>query len=423
MDNIFIIPVGKDLDLDNDDKINIVYSPLNDEIALCGKEDLDEVLATMDPIGNVDDFVQSNDVIKMTKMSLMPNLTCNFKCTYCYSAHGRSNGVSVDWIKVKVALDFFINQNRIKPQPLSIFISGGGEPLLSFDDILKPAIIYAGERARQQDFSLHISVVTNGSLLSENIARFFSENNVSVCVSFEVLADLQNAQRGHFDKVDSNILMLHRHGVRVMINSTVTPLSVNRMPEMANRVKERYPFVRQFTMEPVTSSELFASASEVRKFYADFFINYITAKSILPSLRFTFDDALRGLTIRHCPGKFCVTPTGHISGCHLCTSPKEGRWDRCVYGQITDKGVEIDREKFARLYSVNVLSYPECRDCFAKFSCGGECMARRDTYPPEYIAEICNFNRRFVKHLLIGRIGDEVYEQTGKPLKEYCHED
>ena len=86
---------------------------------------------------------------------------------------------------------------------------------------------------------------------------------------------------------------------------------------------------------------------------------------------------------------------------------------------MDESKVIINHARFNEIYNVNVLSYKRCNDCFAKWNCGGECMARNDTYPKEYMEEVCNFNRRFIKHLLIERVEKSVYEQTGMDLYEY----
>ena len=139
-------------------------------------------------------------------------------------------------------------------------------------------------------------------------------------------------------------------------------------------------------------------------------------------LRFTFDDDFRDVTVRHCPGKFCITPQGEISVCHLVSSPKETRYKDCVYGVVEESGVKIDKEHFNRLYSVNLFSYERCNDCFAKYCCGGECMTRNAIYPADYMEKVCDFNRRFVRYRLLAKIEEVVKESSGLSLKEYVRE-
>lgn len=439
--DIFLEPIGGELGV-SDNQAYIMYSPLTEGLALIPKEDAARILEYVrNPEGAADqevaeliaemmpERIPSTDDLtpleKTTKLSVLPNLTCNFSCSYCYSAKGRSKTV-IEWNKVKTVLDYFIDEKRITPQPLSIFVSGGGEPLLSWN-IVERMLEYARARANEKGFPLYMSVVSNGSLLTEEIAEAFKRLDCSICISFEVLQDLQDAQRNHYSQVRSNILMLEKTGVRTMINSTITPQSVSRMTDMVREIVRSYPYISQYTMEPVTGREIFPTPDDMREFYNRFYEEYLKCKEIAKNhnlnLRFTFDDSFRGITLRHCPGKFALTPQGTISACHLTSSPKEARYERCVYGRVTDSGeIELDKEKFKALRDINVLAYERCTDCFAKWSCGGECLARNDSYPDEYMKEVCNFNRRFVKHVLIEELRKSVLEETGLSLEEYINE-
>lgn len=439
---IFLEPAGLDIGLKDNEDVYILYSPLTEGLALISKADADRINGYIeDPAASDDSEIAElvdemtpermpsvsdmTPLEKFTKLSIIPNLTCNFACSYCYSAKGRSK-TTLDWEKAKVVLNYFIDENRIEPQALSIFVSGGGEPLLSWN-LLKKMLEYARGRALAKGFPLYMSVVTNGSLLTEEIATSLKALDCSVCISYEVLEDLQNNQRKHYSEVKANIETLKKIGVRTMLNSTITPLSVSRMTEMIEEIASCYPFVSQYTMEPVTGHEMFLSPEDMDVFYSRFYVEYLKCREIADrkgvNLRFTFDDSLRGITLRHCPGKFTLTPQGTISACHLTSSPMESRYERCVYGRVTESGaIELDKDKFQTLRNINVFSYKRCTDCFAKWSCGGECMARNDSYPNEYMEVVCRFNRRFVKHLLIESIRQTVLEETGLTLEEYVKE-
>ena len=290
-------------------------------------------------------------------------------------------------------------------------------------DIVSHAIDYAHERARLQGFSIHISLITNGSLLTKEIVECLKKWNCTVCVSFEVLEDLQNKQRGQYHKVKQALKLLGNASIATMINATITPQSVEYMMEMTSEVVKYYPFVKQFTMEPVTSTELFPTALDLRQFYNRFFEGYRMAKQFAKEhglhLRFAMDEALDNTVVRHCPGKFCLTAEGTISACHLATSPKESRYAKCVYGRISNDGnVKIDEDKFQQLYEDNMLSKHRCDDCFARWNCGGECMARSDTYPQEYMNEVCRFNQRWVMHLLKEQLEQEMKNNQSLTLQE-----
>lgn len=433
---IFAIGCGAQFGMDEYDVV-LLYSPMKEELALIDKGSLSCLLSyaenksvlSHDEVKDLyDSFhhpqvaaVPTRNVMLSDRLSIIPNLTCNFSCSYCYSANGRSSKV-MKWETAKSALDFFIDRNRINSKHLSLFISGGGEPLASWS-LTKRIIEYARERSVKYDFCMTISVITNGSLITPEIADVMRENSCIVGVSFEVLEDLQNLQRKMWQKVSSNIHMLNDHGVTVKMNSTITPTSVNRMEEMLRTVAREYSFIAEYTMEPVTSVDLFGNAEQLGAFYDKYFDSYVKcseqAKKMQLNLRFTFDDVMRGITPRHCPGKFCITPDGKISVCHLVSSPKEDRFPDCIYGEVTESGVIVDEDKFKHLYDINVMSYDRCRDCFAKWDCGGECMTRNAIYPESYLAEVCKFNKRFVRHSLVKKVAETIYNEYGMTLEEY----
>lgn len=404
-----------------DNNSAVCYAPLKNEICLIDKESYD-CLCTLSPDRYNDElknFIKELDVSvksingqrepsigQTTKLSLIPNNICNLSCSYCYSASGRNNS-RISLSDLEAGLNWFIDPTRIEGDFLSIFITGGGEPLATWD-VTSHAIAYAYNLARQKNIRLHLSVITNGTLVTEDIIAFLKRHNCSVGVSFDVLEDIQSRNRGKYVIVRNNIKSLLGSGLNVMINSTVIPSSIKRLTEIVREVVREYPGVSQFTLEPATGISVFGTPGNMRVFYDDFIREYFNARRIAAeaglNLRFTFDDSLRGITTRHCPGKFALTPSGSISVCHLVSSPAEPRFDDCVYGKISDGKVLIDEDKFAALYNRNLFFYPECVDCIAKWSCGGECFTRRCTYPPEYMAEVCRFNRKFIEHLL----GEEV---------------
>jgi radical SAM protein with 4Fe4S-binding SPASM domain len=417
------IPNTETFIIDFNEQSAICYSPLKDEIALIDAltasilrsnspesfdDELKEFVSGLIIDTSYNHKLSRREIRKVNKLSIIPNNICNLACSYCYSALGRNNSkLSIE--NLDTGLDWFIDRQRIDGDSVSIFITGGGEPLATWD-ITSHAISKAREMADEQGIKLYISLITNGTLLDEEKIHFLKDYGCPVGVSFDVLEDIQNTNRGKYNVVRQNIKRLLDNGMKVMINSTILPLSVSRITEAVDTVVREYPGLSQYTVEPVTGTAFFGSPMEMRSFYDKFFDEYFLAKKVAIrhglKLRFTFDDSLRGVTPRHCPGKFALTPSGHISVCHLVSSSRENRFGECTYGIVTDGNVTIDDNKFDRLYAHNVFEYKECTDCLAKWNCGGECFTRRSTYPPEYMSEVCRFNRKFIEQLLKEMVKD-----------------
>lgn len=95
---------------------------------------------------------------------LTPTFECNFSCPYCFEAPQRKTKTSKNYFDVlkKYAYKNFKNYRHVE---LSLF---GGEPLLlysQFSDMLE----YTKKLSGQYGFDYSTSIVTNGSLITENI--------------------------------------------------------------------------------------------------------------------------------------------------------------------------------------------------------------------------------------------------------------
>ena len=94
--NVFLIPIGTYLGKDAF-SYYLIYAPLVRNMMVAdvnGLSQLDSVLSNLVVKGNVSRFFSKiHRVADLQKMSILPNHTCNFNCSYCYSAKGRSNVV------------------------------------------------------------------------------------------------------------------------------------------------------------------------------------------------------------------------------------------------------------------------------------------------------------------------------------------
>lgn len=402
----------------------IIYAPLSGVITECDPEDvriLQSILTGDAPVTHEYEGIislLSSDSERITipithprqyrKLSVLSNYICNLSCVYCYSAKGRSDK-EISSRHMSSAINYLID-GASEGESLSLFFSGGGEPLLSWK-IIKPVLTTAIDKARDKGVILQIHFMSNGTVYTSEIADFLRDNHISLCISFEILKDLQDCIRGNYARVKTNILRYLDNGNTLYISSTITPTSVKCLPEMITEVAEKYHGVRTVTMEPVTGPELFESQSAMASFYEIFDEKFIIAEEIAHQCGIVLNTSTKNITEhfveRYCPGKLCLTPNGTFTICHCASSPLEERYDKCKYGFIDEKGgIHFDLDKFSELISINHSYYEECADCFAKVHCGGECMTRRDTYPKEYMNVVCERTRRLVLGELLAELNN-----------------
>lgn len=433
---VFPIPAGDYFGKDIND-VFLLYSPLADDVsvALPGTIDAlndwmnanDDLTGIREAIANLSGYIASNQKLKKVsspadyaKLSVLLNYKCNFSCAYCYSAKGRS-GKEISKASLKALIDFFIDSNRLQERKLTIFISGGGEPLLSWDK-LEFLLEYSGDLAREQGFEMNYILMTNGSLLNDSVIKRLIGHKVNVCVSFEILEEIQNKQRGHYDRVVAGIYRMIELGLVPSVSSVITSENVGLMEQMVETVNKLFPQISNLNFDPVADPGSFASSEELKKFYDSFIDNYFKAHKLSRSRNCGLNCTMRGkfenLGERFCQGKLCLTPEGTLSICHSVSSPKEEAFERCNYGIVRPgKAPEFDMDKFTGLINKNMHSYPECKSCFARWHCGGGCLIYRNNYSPEMFEGVCYFTREFVKRMLLNRLESEYLSKYNNTLK------
>ena len=242
---IFPIEVGDTFGRAPED-INLLYSPFTDKALLVTRDFLQQVARQMEhPSDEAPETVKNvislltdyehrkktalinRDPLHYERMTILPNNVCNFRCSYCYSAHGRTGKVISPKI-LKAALDHFIDNRRVDTsKQLTLSILGGGEPMVSWD-LTKFIVEYGSERAKAMGFKpLEITLVTNGSIMTQEMIDTIKKHKIIVSVSFEILEEIQNLQRGHYDVVSKNINRMIAEGIRPALRACITLRSLS----------------------------------------------------------------------------------------------------------------------------------------------------------------------------------------------------
>lgn len=341
----------------------------------------------------------------MRSLMLLPNNKCNFQCSYCYSAKGRTNNEISPNI-LKAGLAYFLNPQRAKDEKLSISVLGGGEPLLSWD-VLKPALEYALAKSDKRTKPCPISLVTNGSICSDEIISFCIDNNISVSVSFDILPKVQNKQRGHWEKVSANINRFAEAGIDVALNTVISNENVTYMTEMVEHLLIHNPLVKKVSFKTLIAKDYFQDIVSRRNYYKSFISNFFEAKKIADEhgiwLTCSYMNTCITLTDRYCHGKFVITSEGDISTCHTVGSKHDDLYDEFIFGHIDESTgqVTIDNKKLSQILSHDVYYNTSCEDCPARWHCAGGCYADHFHLDKEEHNAYCESMQLFLAYYLI----------------------
>lgn len=390
---------------------DIFYSPIARTMVVAKKNE--QTSDYTDAVRSLTDYVPIAQQRKVrtpedyTLLTVLPNNTCNFSCSYCYSAAGRNHSV-LPLHKLFVAIKYFISsKSKGFERPLTISFMGGGEPILSWNNV-KEGICYAEHLAQEKGLELNVSVITNGSVINKEYTDFFLQHKVNISVSFEMLPEVQNIQRKNYDLVKNNIQMLCAAGIPVQINATITPLNVGRMQEMLKIAVRDFPQVRSLMFEPATGESIYGKVDILREFYRVYVTEFRECLLIADEFGLSLTSFAYLRTIfpleRACPAELCLTADGYITGCYCVGTPKESLFTQTKYGEVVDDHIEFDLNRFRQFISVNVYTKEECKNCIVKWNCGGGCFFQYKSYSSDFLEEVCEFTRNFIEMIVKYRV-------------------
>ncbi|MBN2457692.1 His-Xaa-Ser system radical SAM maturase HxsB [Candidatus Woesearchaeota archaeon] len=123
---------------------------------------------------------------------IVTTLRCNQKCIYCQtSSTGKDNkGFDMDEETAKKTVDFIFNT----PSESINIEYQGGEPLLNFR-IIRLITDYARELNRKKKKRLGFSLVTNLTLMTDEILDYCIANRIFICTSLDGPKDIHDKNR------------------------------------------------------------------------------------------------------------------------------------------------------------------------------------------------------------------------------------
>ncbi len=172
---------------------------------------------------------------------------CTFRCRQCfqYERHREDfpdlrPNLSMSEEIAYLGIDTFVRHIRESDDDGSdrqIYFYGG-EPLLNWD-IFKKSICYVEGLQRKGDLpDLSLSVITNGSLINEEKAKFLADHGIAVGLSIDGPREKNDVYRmysdgsGTFDDIMNALETLRRYDVDVMLSITVNPNIVLNLSEI-----------------------------------------------------------------------------------------------------------------------------------------------------------------------------------------------
>lgn len=170
---------------------------------------------------------------KMTRNQLYLILTdaCNMRCSYCRQR--QENDYAIQNMSTKTAIDT-IRDRFYSNEPLKSIVFYGGEPLLN-KEVFQNSVSYVRMHLPK---SISLSVITNGTLIDDSMAKFLAENGVYVVLSVDGYNEQQNQYRkmkdgkNAFPFIMTGLKNMLRYNVKVGLSCTVGMHNINYLPQI-----------------------------------------------------------------------------------------------------------------------------------------------------------------------------------------------
>jgi uncharacterized protein len=353
------------------------------ELRLVGVIHSKEILPARPPAGPPMDYPLQALVLNVTNQ-------CNLACTYCYefgsdkiaTPQGKPKYMTLE--TATASIDFLLASSGNREAVHVTFF--GGETLMNFK-LLREVVAYANIQAAAVSRKITFSLTTNGTLLTDEIIDFLSDNAIGVTVSMDGPAELQDKRRvyksgkGSYAVIEPRLrALIARHKTRAVTARVTLTEGVTDVIRIYRHLKDDIGF-HEVGFAPVTASDnqdysLGDNGMEtvLDGFHAlsEEWLEYALRGQMhgFTNVSETIGELISGTNKSHpCGaglGLLGVSPSGDLSPCHRFTDA-----DTHTLGNLETGLDQGKREDF--LSRGHVGAKYECQTCWARPLCAGGC--------------------------------------------------
>lgn len=193
---------------------------------------------------------------------IVPSSRCTQNCSYCFASPDKltadKSRTEMTIETAKKTIDFIFSY----PAKATTLEYTGGEALLNFE-VVKFMVLYAKKKNEKINRSLRQTIVTNLSLMTDEIADFLIDNQVTICTS------LDGPQNVH----DKNRFILGKNLVKIGTHKKVV--------YWIDRINQKYKKIKI----PLQVNALITTTAYSLKYYKEIIDEYVKYDLKLVDLR------------------------------------------------------------------------------------------------------------------------------------------
>jgi uncharacterized protein len=368
---------------------------------------------------------------------------CNLGCQYCFFLSKENLYPRETPLMDEATLDTYIRQlMESSPGPEVHVAWQGGEPTLRGLDFYRRSVQLANQHRKPHQTVIH-TMQTNGTLIDDEWAAFFKQNNYLVGLSVDGPRALHDAYRvnkknqGSFDDVIRGWNCLRKHNVEVNILCTIHaanadhPLEVYHFfrDELQAQYIQLIPIVERATVDTIAFAnrgwgglrgtdrplykqegnlvtERTVTAEQFGRFLISIFDEWVQ-RDVGKVYVTTFDVALGSWVGQHnlcivaptCGNALVLEHNGDVYSCDHYVEPGH------LLGNIKETPLKtlVSSEKQRRFGQSKYDTLPKyCKECPVLFACYGECPRNRFIKTPageDGLNYLCAGYKAFFTHI------------------------
>ena len=362
------------------------------------------------------------DMNKTVSLMIKPSsASCNLRCRYCFymdesknrlvPTHGLMNDETVDYLIERIA-------EHLDGKGIANISFQGGEPLVSGLGYFQK---FTEKMSRYPDIDVHYSIQTNGTLITEKIARFFKKHDFLVGVSLDGYEKNMNYYRinpdgdGVYHKVLEGIELLKQEKVEYNILTVVTrDLAAHPKALFEFYLSQGFQYIQLIPCLPAFGTED-DGMSLTPQLYSSFYRSFFKAwKKAYKNGRYLNVNLFENLTamlqgcypyqcgmLGRCIAQYVVESNGDVFPCdfYCLDEYRMGNIRECSLSQLAAS------EGTAALIKGSSCEKKICSSCRFRNICHGGCQRQNACYLTD---EYCGYQE------VLETIVPELYELIRK---------
>lgn len=313
---------------------------------------------------------------------------CNLRCRYCFAGSGHFGGqrTLMSAETGKKAVDFLLENSGGRCHcELDFF---GGEPLMNIGTV-QEVVAYGKAASAMKNKEIKFTLTTNALLLDDDTTEFLNREKISVVLSLDGRPEVNDAMRlpaggarGSYNSIQPRIssFIESRNNENYFVRGTYTRHNLDFSRDVLHLADLGY---RHISVEPVVGSpeedwsireaDLPVLFREYEELVGEY-VNRMREGRGFDFFHFNLDlehGPCLPKRLSGCGAGFeymAVTPEGDLFPCHQFVGQEDFR-----LGSVWN-GID-NMDLVTRFRNAHIYNKAKCRDCWAKFHCGGGCHA------------------------------------------------